>query len=111
MLVNVCPRLRKSGGVQSVLASGGVIQTHALIGSACFMVPPAAAIFVDVSYRRGLSGLSAVKAETAKVTSFQVIFALKRLCTMGFLHSVGEIMFVSFIFFLPDAKIGKLDLT
>lgn len=57
-----CPRLRADcGGVAWVLAS---FETYALIGSARFMVPPAAAIFVDVSYQRDLSGLSAVKAET-----------------------------------------------
>lgn len=80
-----------------MLASGDVIQTHALIGSVRFMVPPAAAMFVDVSYQRYLSGLSAVKAETAKLPSFQNVFALRH-CAMGFSDSVGEIMFVSFIY-------------
>lgn len=42
------------GGVSWVLASGDVIQTHALIGSVRFIVPPAAAIFVDVSYQTDL---------------------------------------------------------
>lgn len=81
-----------------MLASGDVIQTHVLIGSVCFMVPPAAAMFVDVSYQRYLSRLSAVKAEAAKLPSFQNVFALKRHCAMGFSDSVGEIMFVSFIY-------------
>lgn len=95
----VCtPDRTDCGGVPWVLASGDVIHPQALIGSVRFMGPPAAAIFVDVSYQRHLSRLSAVKAQTAKVTSFQFVFVPMRHCTMVSMYSVGGIICVAFIY-------------